>query len=166
MFPGRHQIVLAMTDEHANVQLLAGAHRQACFNSLKRTNSLHFGCTSGWRFKPSLADTLHWWADKYLLGVTRRLRTDAPPDLDAFDAEAQGGRGAERLPPLHVSGLEDSLLGPFLLRGGSGVHRHHLVIHVLPQAWTLPGFFQFLLQVCPGNYRWGVLHHWTWVSFL
>lgn len=35
MFPGRHQIVPAMTDEHANVQLLAGADRQACFHSLK-----------------------------------------------------------------------------------------------------------------------------------
>lgn len=74
-----------------------------------------------------------------------------PPDLDAFDAEAQGGRGAERLPPLHVSGLEDALPGPLLLRGSSGVHRHHLVVHVLPQARTLPGLFQFLLQVRPGN---------------
>lgn len=35
MFPGRHQIVPAMTDEHANVQLLAGADRQASFHSLR-----------------------------------------------------------------------------------------------------------------------------------
>lgn len=88
------------------------------------------------------------------------------PDLDAFDAEAQGGRGAERLPPLHVSGLEDSLLGPLLHRGRSGVHRHHLVIHVLPQTRMLPGFFQFLLQVRPGNQSPSVLLHKTGFHFL
>lgn len=72
-------------------------------------------------------------------------------DLNAFDAEAQSGRGAERLSPLHVSGLEDALLGLLLLCGGAGVHGYHLLVHVLPKTWPLSGFDQLLLQICPLN---------------
>lgn len=81
-----------------------------------------------------------------------RLQLDVKngcPYLNAFDAEAQRGCGAKRLSPLHVSGFEDSLLGPLLLSGGPGVHCYHLLIHVLPQSWPFSGFGQLFLQVCP-----------------
>lgn len=70
-------------------------------------------------------------------------------DLNAFNAEAESGCGAECLSPLHVSRFEDSLLGPLLLSGGSRVHCHHLVIHVLSKARSLSGFYQLFLQVSP-----------------
>lgn len=71
------------------------------------------------------------------------------PYLDAFDPEAEGGGGAERLPPLHVTGLQDGLLGMLLGGGGGGVHGHHLVVHVPARTGLLPRLLQLLFKVRP-----------------
>lgn len=75
----------------------------------------------------------------------------AGPHLDTLDPEAKGGSRADSLPPLHVAGLSDSSLGMLLRGGGSGVHSHHLLIHVPPGPGSFPRLHQFLLQVGPGT---------------
>lgn len=57
--------------------------------------------------------------------------------LDAFDAEAEVGGGADALSPLHVSRLEDRLEGVFFWCRGSGIHADHLLVQVLrrKQGW-------------------------------
>ena len=70
-------------------------------------------------------------------------------DLDALYPEAQGVCGAHGLPPLHVAGLGDALLGMLQRRGPLAVHLYHLLIQVLPQLGPVPGPHQLLLQVRP-----------------
>ena len=50
---------------------------------------------------------------------------------DALYAEAELGRGAHVVAPLHVSGLGDAPLRVLLGRGCRGVNLHHLLVHVL-----------------------------------
>ena len=69
--------------------------------------------------------------------------------LDALYPEAQGVSGAHGLPPLHVAGLGDALLGMLQRRGPLAVHLHHLLIQVLPQLGPVPCPHQLLLQVRP-----------------
>lgn len=69
--------------------------------------------------------------------------------LDALDAEAQRGCGAESLSPLHVSGFKHRLLDILLWSWSLRVHRYHFLIHVFTRLRILPCFLQFLLQVGP-----------------
>lgn len=71
------------------------------------------------------------------------------PHLDALDPKAEGGRGADGLPPLHVPRLGHSPLGLLLLGRGVRVHLDHLLVHVLAEAGLLPGLGELLLQVGP-----------------
>lgn len=79
------------------------------------------------------------------------------PHLYPLDPEAQRGSRADGLPPLHVAGLGYRPQHVLLLGGGIRVHLNHLLVHVLPQAWLLPGLYQLLLQVCPARSDGGTL---------
>lgn len=73
------------------------------------------------------------------------------PYFDSFYPESQGGRGADGLPPLHVSGFGHDLLQVFLGRGSTGIHLDHLLVHVGPRGGLLPSLGQLLFQVSPGG---------------
>lgn len=52
--------------------------------------------------------------------------------LDALDAEAERGAGADAFPPLHIARLGDCALRVLFLSGRPGVYRQHFLVHVLP----------------------------------
>lgn len=65
----------------------------------------------------------------------------------SFNPETQAGGGAQRLPPLHVSGLQHCLLSSLLCCGGLWVHSYHLLIHVLAGLRPFSGNLQLVLEV-------------------
>lgn len=77
------------------------------------------------------------------------MESPDPIHLDALDPEAQGGRRADGLSPLHVPRLSHSPLRFLLLGRGLRVHLDHLLVHVFPEAGLLPGLGELLLQVGP-----------------
>lgn len=92
----------------------------------------------------------HFNESTYQSSVTKN-RQKCNYYLNPFNSEAQVGTRADCFPPLHVSGLGDSMLGILLSCGSKRIHFNHFLVHVLTQLWFLTGFSQLLFQVCPAK---------------
>lgn len=100
------------------------------------------GGRSTWR-----TDTAQWGCGG---GRAREVQGEAGlAHLNALDAEAERGTGADAFSPLHVARLSDRALRVLLLGGCRRVYGQHLLVHVLPQLGPLAGFGQLLFQVSP-----------------
>ena len=69
--------------------------------------------------------------------------------LDSLYPESQGGRWADGLSPLHVSGLGHRFLLVLLGRGRRRIHLDHFLIHVRSRRGLLTSLGQFFLKVGP-----------------